>query len=192
MKPPVLSGSALLVLIVICHPQPARSEAGHANLQLRLQASAGKNQLPEVFTIELSNPSDHDVRLPLPAIQCEDSFNGSVVLGVRFRPLHPGDVGVDGGGCAGDRYGARPSILERVRDWKTLPGGETLTLKIDRTKAFLPSTGRPGTYTFRACYKPAAVNAVDRNLLSGSGIDFPGEPLCSAQITLVIDAFQSR
>jgi hypothetical protein len=41
-----------------------------------------------------------------PAIQCEDSFNGSVSLRVKFTPLHT--LGLEtGGGCVSDTFNDR-------------------------------------------------------------------------------------
>src|SRR5689334_22552821 len=70
-------------------------------LELRLEPEESGGGVPASFTFLLVNRSSHEVRVPTPAIQCEDSFDGSVELQLDFKPLVAGPSG-EGHGCAGD------------------------------------------------------------------------------------------
>ena len=135
--------------------------------------------MPQAFRFELVNTTDHDVWIPQPAVQCENSFDGSIHLSLDFRPLEPGPPG-EGHGCAGDRMNW-PPILERVKDWKTLRSGEKLTLTADRTRLFYDSQ-QAGTYEFWATYSPPSINRSDQAILRQAGIDFPHDKLTSSHL----------
>jgi hypothetical protein len=72
------------------------------SLEVRLQAGNLVKGLPQEFTIQLVNISDHDVRLPPPPLECQDSRRGEVEL---YLSVTPG-INPRMGGC-GEDSGAR-------------------------------------------------------------------------------------
>jgi hypothetical protein len=157
------------VLLSVSNAQTPEQRTA-ANLELRLQPETLKGGVPQAFRFELVNISDHDVWAPMPTVQCEDGFDGSIDLSLDFRPLDPGPPG-EGFGCAGDRLGW-PSILDRVKEWKVLHAGEKLTLTADRAHLHYDSD-RAGRYEFWASYSPPSVEPADQAILRQAGIDFP-------------------
>src|SRR5215467_11981310 len=114
--PLLVAGIALAMITGAQSPKPTASP-----LELQLQPESLQGEVPAAFTFVLVNKSDHEVRVPTPAVQCEDSFDGSVELRLDFKPLAPGP-GIEGHGCAGDTM-AWPAILERVKSWRVLKPG---------------------------------------------------------------------
>ncbi len=154
-----------------------------SNLELRLHAEDIQDGIPQTFTFSLVNKSDHDIRVPTPAIECEDPVDdGSLSLKVNFRPSRPGEAGV-GYGCANDRTDKR-TILDRVKTWKNLRPGESIVLKVARERLHY-ACKEPGTSEFLAYYFPPAMTPSDRKVLSLSGIDFPHSQLTTARVTFV-------
>ena len=59
--------------------QPRAEE--QPGLELRLQPEDVQAGVPEAFTFVLVNRSNHDVRVPMPSIECDDPpFDGSIFL----------------------------------------------------------------------------------------------------------------
>lgn len=125
-----------LVILLAANNAPTAGEPRRSNLELRLQPEATRDPIPHVFRFEIVNISDHEVHVPSPAIQCEDSFDGALYLKWRFTPLASGAPASDGGGCAGDRFGEWPPILERMQTWKVLQPGESFTVAADRAHPY--------------------------------------------------------
>lgn len=140
------------------------------NLELRLQPESMDSGVPQAFTFSLVNRSDHEVRVPVPAVECEDSFDGSLWLRLDFTPLNPG-TGSGGRGCAGDTMNW-PPILERVGKWAILHSGESLSWSVRRERLYYEDK-EPGIYEFWAEYSPPSISPADRERLQQAGIDFP-------------------
>ena len=156
--------------------------AGGANtdhLELRLQPESIENGVPRAFTFSVMNTSDHDVRVPTPAIQCEDSFDGSLWLRLDFAPLNPEPDGA-GRGCAGDTMNW-PAILERVGKWALLHAGQTVSWKVPRERLYYEDK-EPGIYEFWAEYVPPSIDPADREELRKAGIDVPHGKLTTSHI----------
>ena len=79
------------------------SAAGLAadSFELQLRPDSIVDGMPQGFTFSLVNTSGHDVRVPTPAIECEDPFDGALWLRLDFTAF--GDAEIHNGrGCAGD------------------------------------------------------------------------------------------
>jgi hypothetical protein len=151
-----------------------------ANLELRLLSGEMANGVPQAFTFELINVSGHNVWVPVPGVDCEDSYDGYLLLRVKFTPLHsPGSE--TGGGCAGDRLNW-PPILERAQEWKLLPPDEAVEKTVRRAELHYEA-GQAGTYEFWAEYYPPALEPADQQALGERGIDFPLEKLTTSHLT---------
>jgi hypothetical protein len=148
-------------------------------LELQLRPDSIVDGMPQGFIFTLVNRSAHNVRLPVPAIECEDSFDGSLWLRVDFTAF--GDAEIDGDrGCASDTM-ASPPILERAKAWTLLHAGQSASWSA--TGKRLHYDGRqPGIYEFRAEYSPPAIDPADREKLRKAGIDFPQVVLASGHI----------
>lgn len=154
-----------------------------ANLELRLHAEDIQDGIPQAFTFVLVNKSDHSIRIPTPAIECEDPVNdGSLWLKVNFRPSRPDENGI-GYGCTNDRTDKR-TILDRVKTWKNLRPGESIVLNVARERLHY-ACKEPGTYEFLLHYFPPAMTPSDRKVLSQAGIDFPRSDLTAAPVTFI-------
>ena len=151
-------------------------------LELRLEPEESDGGVPTAFAFLLVNRSDHEVRVPTPAVQCEDSFDGSIELRLDFRPLVPGAPG-EGGGCAGDTMNW-PPILERVKSWKVLKPRESLQVRGDHARLFYDAD-KPGIYEFWATYRPPSVNRADQETLRAVGVDFPDRRLSTQHVVFV-------
>lgn len=149
------------------------------NLELRLVAGELGNGVPQAFTFELVNISDHDVRVPQPSVDCGSDFYGSIWLLLVFRPPHMADEWA-GFGCADDRFDGDP-ILKRVQKWQLLHPGEVAKQTIGRDHLHYEGKD-PGKYDFWADYRPPAIEQDDQKALRDAGIDFPREPLSSQHI----------
>lgn len=149
-------------------------------LVVHVEPGALNNGIPESFTFKIENTSDHDVILPQPALNCDDAFDGSLILEWKFQPADPDAPGPLGHGCVADTFGAWPPILVRIKEWKTLHAGESLTFEADRAHLLIPDA--PGRYEFWAAYAPAYIEDIDKQLLTGGGFDFPKQPMKSASL----------
>lgn len=61
---------------------------GTAGLELRMRAEKLQNGLPQAFTFDLVNRSEHDLRVAAPSVECGDNYDGSIWLRWQFVPLH--------------------------------------------------------------------------------------------------------
>jgi hypothetical protein len=154
------------IITVISGQGPSGSVS---ELELRLFPIGASGVVPEGFTFEILNTSEHDVFLPTPELECTDAFTGYVVLKMVVKT--PNGKPLLGRGCAVDRGGNWPPILQRVKSWKVLHAGEAMTLKGLRKNLLFDDT-LVGTYEFWAEYNPPSVSPADSNLLRGSGIEF--------------------
>ena len=151
------------------------------SLQLIIEAQSISHGTPQMFTFKIVNNTDHDIYLPKPTVECSDSFDGTLLLNVKFTPLNPDDGG-RGGGCGGSSWGEWPSILVRLKSWQIISAGKSLTINANQS-LFFYEDDKPGRYEFWATYKPAFVEKVDQELLFGIGIDFPRAELNSNHLT---------
>ena len=176
-------GIALSISAVTAAFAQGNPETKRDNLELRLEAEDIQGGIPQGFIFLLVNKSDHDIRVPTPAIECEDPVDdGSFWLEVNFRPSRPDENGI-GCGCANDRTDKR-AILDRVKTWKNLRPGESIVLKVTRER--LQYSGKePGTYEFWAHYFPPVMTPSDRKVLSQTGIDFPHSQLTTTHLEFV-------
>jgi len=176
-------GIALSISAVTAAFPQGNPEAKRDNLELRLEAEDIQDGIPQTFTFLLVNKSNHDIRVPTPAIECEDPVNdGSFWLKVNFRPSRPDENGF-GYGCSNDRTDRRP-ILDRVKTWKNLRPGESIVLKVARERLHYDCK-EPGTYEFWAYYFTPTMTPSDRKVLSQTGIDFPHSQLTTTSVTFV-------
>ena len=143
-------------------------------LELRLQPESYRKNIPQAFTVLIVNKSDHDMHLPLPADSCGDVPHGTVRLNLHFEPFGPGTSGLVSG-CIKD-FGYQP-ILERVKGWRILHPGESLTLM---TYSLLAQDA--GSYDYSASYDPPGMPKADEEVLQQAGIDYPKSRLESAHI----------
>jgi len=112
------------------------------------------------------------MRLPIPAVECSIRKTGRFHLEVNFTPLNPHGYGPGwGGGCGGGSYDG-PSILGRVKAWKLLLSGESLSITANRER-FYYDDREPGRYEFWATYTPPELNLRDQETLEAAGISFP-------------------
>ena len=112
-------------------------QATSAPIKLLLDATDVTNGMPNGFNFSLVNVTDHYVELPNPTVECSDLFNGFVMLYLKYTPSH-GSAPMTGGGCAGDRFAECPSIIERVKTWRTLGPVEALVLKAECDQLGVP------------------------------------------------------
>jgi len=131
-----------LIAVAACAQAPAPTKSGA--LEARLQAGNLAGGVPQEFLFLPINASDRGIRLPMPAIECQDAYNGEIQLDLSLTadPLR----NLRRGGCA-DRGGPRPPVTEIVKDWRTLRAGDTLTLKGDRYFVHYDDT-QPGKYGY--------------------------------------------
>ena len=171
----------LLAIAVLLIGVQGRSHSA-ADLELRFSSIGVNGEVPQGFSFELVNVSDHEVRLAAPQVECTDAFSGYILLNLTLKPSD--GRWVPGRGCALDSGGPWPSILERARSWKVLRPGEAMTMKRFRN-TLLFDDSRAGTYDFWAEYVPPAVSPVDASLLRGSGIEFCEQRLRTKRLRFV-------
>jgi len=78
-----------MLLLTPCLLAQVGAQKPVPNLELRLLPGEMVNGVPQTFTFELINVSHHNVWVADPAVQCDDSYDGSLSLRVKFTPLHP-------------------------------------------------------------------------------------------------------
>ncbi len=161
---------ALLALSAVCRAD---------SFELQLRPDSIVDGVPQGFTFSLVNTSGHDVRVPTPAIECEDSFNGALWLRLDFTAFGDAEIR-EGRGCASDTM-ATPPILERAKTWTLLHAGQTVSWSATRERLQYDSK-QPGIYEFWAEYSPPAIDPADREKLRAAGIDFPQVKLASGHI----------
>jgi hypothetical protein len=161
---------ALLALSAVCRAD---------SFELQLRPDSILDGVPQGFTFSLVNTSSHDVRVPMPAIECEDSFNGALWLRLDFTAF--GDAEIEySRGCASDTM-ANPPILERAKTWTLLHAGQSISWSAT-SKLLDYNSKQPGIYEFWAEYSPPAIDPPDREKLRTAGIDFPQVKLASGHI----------
>ena len=193
---------------------PASGSHGQtaANLQLRLQDDAAPPTGSPGFSLLLANDTDHDVYIPVPGVNCEDDYSGWVQLHLDFRPLSGRRKSEVGEGCASDRMGPLPPILDRLsekgQEWQLVHPGDALSL-IAGTLHSVVSTrvsweivkagqspsrrgmpafqddGDPGVYQLWAIYHPPLVGVWDLRTLQEGRIDIPRSRPKSNRLTFV-------
>ena len=151
-------------------------------VELRIDANYVGSGTPASFSFRLINASGHDILLPSPSIRCEDpTMDGSIYLHNDFTPNDP-SVPRKESFCTNDNMKHLP-IFERIKSWKTLRPGESLTLSASR-KRLGNEVQDPGSYDFWATYFPPAVEKDERNALLAKGIQIPREIAVSNHIVL--------
>ena len=145
------------------------------NLELRLQPEAIYDGVPGAFTFWLINRSDHDVRVPMPSVECGNGYNGAVWLRVRFKPMVPGPAAVMHG-CILDSF--RQDVLDRASKWKVLHSQGAMQLHAKTGELYLNEEAA-GTYELWADYQAPAVSEQEAQTLRRAGIDFPHGDLSS-------------
>ena len=94
---------------------PAPPKSGH--LELRLTAENLVAGMPQDFTIQLVNNSDHDVRLPKPILMCQDGTGrtGDLYFYDVFTPAKPDtrNLRPQGGCAAGGVCSPVPTFFRR-------------------------------------------------------------------------------
>jgi hypothetical protein len=158
-----------------------RQETG--NLEFLLEPEAVEHGMPQAFNFVLVNKTNHDVSVPLPTVDCQDSFDGTVWLRVDFTPLEPGPPG-EGRGCVLDNFSPPTVIMDRIQAWRVLHSGDTLKLTADHTRLFYDDQ-QPGRYEFWATYTPPLITPRDQRLLQESGKDFPHARLRTRHVIFV-------
>lgn len=171
---------ALATVFVVFMGAQMTGQQKTGNLDFRLRPEAVEGGVPQAFSFLLVNTTDHDVRVPMPTVECEDSFSGAIYFRVNFKPLKPEPPG-EGRGCAFDNE-LWPPILDRIKEWKLLHSGEALTLNADQEHLSYDGS-KPGTYEFWAVYAPPNIDPSDQKKLRESGIDFPRERLVTQHLT---------
>ena len=177
MRVVTIAGTLLLTPFLLAQGD---SQKPVANLELRLLPGEMVNGVPQEFTFRLINVTRHNVRVPEPTVECTDSYDGYLLLRVKFTPLHARGSET-GGGCAGDRLNW-PPILKRAQEWKLLPPGEAIEKTVPRAEMHY-EIGQSGTYEFWAEYYPPALEPADQQALRERGIDFPLEKLTTLRLT---------
>ncbi len=207
-------------LLAICFALASAQTPGlpqNGNLEFRILPEAVLEGMPQSFSFLLRNKTDHEVRIPVPAFKCGDTFNGSIELNLRFTPKVPGSGSSVGSGCAGDRINW-PPITQRITEWQVLPAGYALVLKIDPKvivwkiapsvdtpglnsapehtvqrglRSYWYDDKQPGIYEFWATYSLPFISDSDQTKLQQLGIDFPrgagGAFLSTAHVALIKD-----
>jgi hypothetical protein len=188
------------LLVAKLWPASGSHAQNAANLQLRLQADAAPPTGSPTFSLLLANDTDDDVYIPVPGVNCEDDYSGWVQLHMDFRPLSGRRNPEVGEGCATDRMGPLPPILDRLsekgQEWQLLQPGDALSpiagtfhpvistrvswgiVKAGqqpsrRGKPAFQDDGDPGVYQLWAIYHPPVVGAADLRTLQEGSIDIP-------------------
>ena len=201
--------SRCLLVATLWLPRYAHAQNA-GDLQLRLQADAPTGS--PTFSLLLVNDTDHDVYIPVPGVNCEDSYNGWVQVRLVFRALSGRPKPYVGEGCPSDRFGALPPILDRLsekgQEWQILHPGTALSLMASPFHAVVSmrvsweilksgegtsrhgmpafqDDGDPGTYQLWAIYRPPVVEVADQKTLQERSIDFPRSRLESNRLTFV-------
>lgn len=174
---PAPSSPSAQPLIWLAHGE--HPEAASNSLELRLQPEALWDGVSQAFTFWLINRSEHDVRIPMPLVDC-GSYDGAVWLRMNFKLLTQGSPGV-GHGCIACALAKGPGILDRVSKWKVLHPGGSLTLHADAGELFLDES-TPGSYEIWAEYQPPSMTRADAQALSHAGIDVPLRTLASPHV----------
>ena len=200
------------LLVATFWPASGSHAQNAANLLLRLQADAAPPTGSPAFSLLLVNDTDHDVYIPVPGVNCEDDYSGWVQLHLDFRPLSGRRKSEVGEGCASDRFGALPPILDRLsekgQEWQLVHPGDALSLIADtfhpvistgvsweivkagqppsrRAMPAFQNDGDPGVYQLWAIYHPPVVGVADLKTLQRGAIDIPRSRLESNHLTFV-------
>ncbi|WP_128915612.1 hypothetical protein [Granulicella sibirica] len=139
------------------------------DLELRIQPDSVHKQIPQSFEVVILNKSSHEVRLPMPSLNCGDVPHGTVSL--RFKLKYSNSAGSAlGSGCFKD-FGYQP-ILDRLKEWKVLRPGESLSLMNN-----LVLTTNAAASEYWASYIPPGMPEADEDMLRNAGVVFPKSPL---------------
>jgi hypothetical protein len=167
-------------------PAQVRSSTTAGNMELRIQAQDVSSGLPAGFSFQLVNTSDHDILLPSPSIACEDpTMDGQIILKTEFTPRDP-NAPRQFSSCTNDNMNHLP-IFQRIKSWKTLHPGESLSLSASR-KRLGDQLQEAGSYDFWAIYFPAAMERDERESLLRQGIQIAQKMAVSNHIIFSKDA----
>ncbi len=175
MKTSTIFGVALALGLSLSGFAQTSATTRRIILELRLESELNQDKTPQTLTVLIVNKGDHDVRLPVPSIACDDIPYGTVALHFRFKPIMKSTNLLEGG-CIND-YGYTP-ILDRLKGWKVLGPGESLSLM---TKHVLAQDA--GAYEYWASYIFPGMPQADEDVLQNAGIDFPKSTLESSHLS---------
>lgn len=161
----------------------ALAQSATKGLGLTLKTRQSERGFPALFEVSITNESDHDIRLPDPAIECDSSFTGRVGISFRFIPAKAVAQGDDRGyGCAADTM-KWPFILDRVQHWNVLSPGQSLTVAVTPEQMHCDCVAA-GRYEFWAGYLPPYVSSEEQHTLHNSGIYIPTGAISSAHLVI--------
>jgi hypothetical protein len=109
----------------------SRAQTHAEILELHLRPDPVKRGAPRTFSLLLVNKTRHDVYVPAPRRNCEDSYDGWFQIAGVFKPLTgTGEEPLFTAGCAADSDVPTPPILDRIKEdeWQILHLGESLNL----------------------------------------------------------------
>ncbi len=174
-----IAGTLFAIGLTACGAAQTTAPATPGKLELRLQPGSVDKKIPQAFTVQLVNGTDHDVRVPTPSLDCGDVPHGTVWLRLAFKPFTPGAARLDHG-CATDFIYS--PVSDVIKSWKVLRPGESVTLVTinDRVLAH-----EAGSYDYWVHYEPPGMPEADQEWLRTAGIDYPKGELDSAHVKFV-------
>jgi hypothetical protein len=177
-----------IALVLSCTlPALAQTPSSTARLTINLTPDPNQGDVPQTFTITLTNATDHDIRLAQPEKGCFSNYEGAVVVMMSFAPSRQDTSSLPRSSvsCIAD-YGRAngsgpPNILEQAKHWKILHAGEHAAFDSIKSPGAHSDNLHAGTYTFSAVYDPPAMSHEDADLLHANNIDFQQIRLESAK-----------
>lgn len=176
-----LGAFALPMALLMVASAQTPEQRNTAALEFRLQPEAVARGVPEAFDFVLRNNTDHGVRVPMPTVECRDTYDGAILLKFDFTAPKGGPTDRKQRGCVKDRI-EWPPVMDRIKGWKILHSGEALTLKEVNGGSLFYDDEKPGKYEFWAVYSPPAIDSIDQKKLRESGIDFPHTELTTPHV----------
>lgn len=181
-------GTVFGLLVAAISISPSLAQIGNVtrarNLELNIEAENIRSGVPESLTLSLKNISNHVVVLPTPSSECSDQFRGSISIQLDFTPAHPNPESEGYGHGCGEGVSDWPSILDRIKEWRTLRPGESILIETT-SKDWMFDFNQLGRYKVWATYDPPEVSERDQDLLLKSGLDFPDRKLTSNHLKFI-------
>ncbi len=174
-------GLALAISFTLSGVAQTAPSIQQGDLELRLQPEDVRSNVPTAFTFLIVNRSDHEMRLPMPALERGDASHGTIWLHLTFVPSRHSSTPSQLRGGGFNDYIYQP-ILDRVRSWKVLRPGESISLGTTHDRVI---AGEAGTYDYWAYYDPPGMPKVDEEVLQKAGIDYPKAELESTHVKFV-------
>ena len=173
----------MVLCAVLCLEFSGDGQNSKDRLAIVLKWSRQSGGVPTDFRIEITNDSDHDIRLPEPAVECDSSFTGRVGVSFRFVPKVATQNEGRGHACVADTFDW-PFILDRVQHWKVLAPGQSIEIVVTPEQMHCECSGA-GKYEFWAGYLPPYVSAEEQQILRNSGIYIPNGAISSAHVVII-------